>query len=90
MAVSCRVDAREDNLVANVRACDHCGAIEDPAAIPPNVEPLQIRDAIANYDSIICRDCKKTKTLQKIIDNSEASPGGTVDGADKVLYLVKE
>jgi hypothetical protein len=72
----------------NVRACDHCGAIEDLKATPPNVEPLQIRDAVANYDSIICETCKLTKSLREIMDKSVTTPGGTVDGPDKVPYLV--
>lgn len=75
--------------MANVRACDHCGTVEDLHATPPNVEPLQIRDAVGNYDSIICGNCKRTKSLQEIIDKSVATPGGTVDGPDKVMYLVK-
>lgn len=74
--------------MASVLACDVCGAVSDPAVLPPTVEPCRWSNSIEDYTVAVCRDCQRTKTLAEILAVAAGAPGGTLDGADRGPYLV--
>ena len=74
--------------MAQVLACDICGAIGDPNALPPFVEPAEWRNAIDTYSGTICQDCQRTATIATVMEKFRGAPGGTVDGPDRGPYLV--
>lgn len=74
--------------MASVPACDVCGAVSLYAALPPTVQPCRWQTAVADYTGVLCDDCAATKSLAEIISHFEASPGGTVAGADRGPYLI--
>lgn len=74
--------------MAKVLACDICGAVSDPAVLPPTVEPCRWSNAIEDYTVVLCRTCQQTKTLAEILAAAAGAPGGTLDGADRGPFLV--
>lgn len=75
--------------MATVPACDVCGHVSPRDVLPPEVEPVLWRTAVADYVGTLCNQCATTKTLAEIIACFEAGPGGTVVGAARGPYIIR-
>lgn len=74
--------------MAEVLACDVCGAVSPPGELPPSVFPARWQNAIEDYAGALCVNCAATRTLAEIIATFHGTPGGVVSGADRGPYLV--
>lgn len=75
--------------MARLTSCDICGTVEDSSSLPPNVEPVRFQTAVANFELVLCQTCLTTKTIRELIEHANSGPGGTVEGADRVPYLLR-
>lgn len=75
--------------MARTPACDIDGTTLDPAARPPNVQDVQLQTAVATYEVTICNGCLATRTIAELMDHATTHPGGTVDGAESLKYLIR-
>ena len=68
--------------------CAVCGRrAYDPGALPPELEPVRLSLAVADYTGTVCNECRG-RPLNDILDHLHGRPGGVVKGKARVPYLV--